>query len=526
MSVVAATVEDLPLVPEVSPEENESLWRAGVLFHLLDSLQRELYEWWWSLSEREKQCVALVSRRAGKTFTFVVICCELALRRKVKLHYAAETAKQVREFLLPTFDIILESCPEDLRPVYKRGEGKFYFPSTGSTITLVGCEDKQKADRLRGPYSDGAFIDEAGYNHVLRYVVVSIFRPMLKGRKGARITMYSNAPFSPSHDIVPLMNAAKDRGAFYHATIYDSPRFTDEEIAEEAEAYGGFDSTDFIREYMALVVVDEDTAIMPEWSSREELPWVMTDTFRARPPEPGDDPEEINPPLVREIPRPAYYDTYTFLDPGFNDLLSLTACYWDYVEQLLVVVAERELYKATTDLIAMAVKEIEQEAWGDYWDWIAQNHGWPTKPYLRVMDRDKRLRADLESDYDLTFTLAVNQDLKKQVADLRRLTRRGGLVVHPRCTGTVAHLRAGYWDTTGNKFARPNKKPPADGSRYYGHFDHISSLQLGYGRVNTSHDPFPKLPPGVSPLTHMVRKFPDKPDDGITHLARRMRRRR
>lgn len=516
----------------ISKELNDYCWRNGVLYHLLDSLQQQIYEWWWSPELTERVRVAMIGRRVGKTFTFGCIASEIALRNPgSQQHYAAPTAKQVRDFLIPNFRMIFETAPEGLEPIYNAREGAFLFKN-GSKIIVAGCEDMKKAERLRGAYTDCGWIDEAGYNPVLRHVALSILLPMCHNRQGAMVTCYSNAPMSPSHDIMGMADRAKARGAYYHATIYDSPRYSEEDIALVAEEQGGVDTSDFQREYMANCIVDEESSVIPEWQSRSLTFWVpQSDTFRAREATEEDDLQQVHEPLIREVPRPQYYDCYTFMDHGFNDILSIVAAYWDFEQGWLVAEGERELHRPTTDMIAAAVEELEQETWGHYWKFVAENHGWDRRPYKRVADAERKTLVDLQGIYGLPFVKAHMEEIHTQVKRLRGLARRGHLVINPRCENLIAHLDAATWNLQRTAFARPSKEP-RPGERYFGHFDHVSTLQIAANNIDRNHDPFPNLPIGISARTHLIKPQAYRSsqqtvaNDGLDTLATKMARRR
>ena len=513
----------------IEPELNEDLWRRGVCFHLLDEAQQEVYEHWYDLPTDVLIVVAMIARRFGKTSIYASICVELALRNPGSLyHYTAATTVQVRNMLIPVFSTMLDTCPDDLKPKLVARDATWVFPN-GSKIVMGGIEDRAKCDRMRGQHSDGVFCDEAGYCPELEYFVNSVATPMLQGRKGARITMYSNAPYSPSHDIVSFANRARETGGYIHRTVYDSPRYSRKDIELFSQAAGGFDSAEWRREYLAEIVVDENYAVIPEWASREDKPWVrVEDSFRARMPQPEDEQGDIKPPLVREVPRPQYFDIYTFMDPGFSpDLTSVLAAYWDYREARLVVENELEIQNMTTDQLAKGIAELEHDTWNNYWTFTSKHHGWASEPYLRIMDVGKQMRHDLGALHGLRFTQANNQDLHSQINRLRQLVRNGKLVVHPRCKKLISHLRAAYWDSGRQVFARPSRKPSSNPNEtYYGHFDHLSALQLGHAHVNKHNDPYPSMPLGISHHTHHVshkRRAGNQPgEDGFAELGRLM----
>lgn len=507
------------VIAVISFEENESYWRAGVLRHLLDPLQQALYDWWWALPPDEREAVLLIARRVGKTFLCVCIAIEIALTQPSSQQYfVGPDANHMRGIIAPIFDMIFAGAPDedgmpqpnlaappDLVPKWKDRESTYVFQN-GSKIILTGGGDLKKVRSKRGTFADAVWLDEAGYNDIVRYAVKSVFLPACKGRAPGRVTSLSNAPHSPAHEFMDLVDEAKERGTLRHATIKDSPRYTPEEVAKYAEESGGEESSDFQREYMANVNrVDDEMAIIPEWHSRATGPWIhVADDIKAQPPSPSTPEGLINEPLIREVPRPHYFDIYTTIDDGYNDLVSILTFYFDFDEQRVVVEGEAELYQATTDQIADKIHEVEQETWGEHWEWLEANHGWEGKPYRRIIDANPKTVSDLNKTYGYDFLRANKSDLHGQIKRLRKQFRYGEIVVHPRCTKLALHLKTGIWNTNKTTFARPNKKP-RPGKTYVGHFDHISSLQHGTRMINRGHDPYPNVPLGISPRTHIIK---------------------
>jgi predicted P-loop ATPase len=64
--------------------------------------------------------VGNISRRWGKSFTMVTYCIEQCLKNpNERIHYGAAFQTDLTKFILPAFHIILQDCPDELRPRYK-----------------------------------------------------------------------------------------------------------------------------------------------------------------------------------------------------------------------------------------------------------------------------------------------------------------------------------------------------------------------------------------------------------------------
>jgi hypothetical protein len=121
----------------------EELWRRGVLFWKLHAGQIKIYE---KLLENEnKLFVANCSRRWGKSYLMVLYALEQCLQKpNTKVRFGTAFLTDLEEFILPAFDLILQDCPEDIKPQYKVQKSKFVF-SNGSEIKLFGVDKNPNA---------------------------------------------------------------------------------------------------------------------------------------------------------------------------------------------------------------------------------------------------------------------------------------------------------------------------------------------------------------------------------------------
>jgi hypothetical protein len=104
----------------------------------------------------------------------------------------------------------------------------------------------------------------------LKYIVQSILIPTTTTTRG-KIILSSTPPKSPDHEFNNYVKTAEFKGSFVKKTIYDAigSRITQEIIDEIVEELGGTDSVEFQREYCCARLVDEDSAVVPEFT--EEL---------------------------------------------------------------------------------------------------------------------------------------------------------------------------------------------------------------------------------------------------------------
>jgi hypothetical protein len=289
---VTNTVE----TPIVSKQQAVALlWGRGVLQYKLDPVQKELYESYKSATS--KTIVWSCSRRLGKSYALCIIAIEKCLQKPNSVvKFIAPSQKHVKMIIRPLFKEILRDCPKKLRPEFKTADNIYRF-ANGSEVQLAGT-DSGHAESLRGGSSDICIVDEAGFCDDLKYIVKSILIPTTTTTRG-KIIMSSTPPKSADHEFVDYMEAAELKGNFIKKTIYDglnNGRITQEIIDEIIEELGGVDSPDFRREYLCELITDEEKAVVSEFT------------------------EELQRDIVKEWPRPPFFDLYVGGDIGFHDL--------------------------------------------------------------------------------------------------------------------------------------------------------------------------------------------------------------
>lgn len=464
------------ITPEAAKAE---LWRRGKLAWKLFDCQRSVYDAYTT-------CLALIvvweiSRRFGKSFLIAIILLEYGIQNPGSvMHYAAPTGKMVRNIFLPNLRVILEDCPEDMRPRIKVSEGVVEFPN-GSVIHMAGCEDELKADRLRGTKSHLFVLDEAGFIPCLKYVVTAIAGPQLL-TTGGRMLVPSTPPTSPGHHFTELAIRAEANAAYQHRTIYDSSvNGTPEKIAEFMDMCGGEDTDEWQREYLARRVIDQQRAVVPEFS-------------------------EAKGEVVVDREPPAYFDTYVSMDVGWAPSLTVVLfALWDMERAELYVQDELVLSKMTTDDLAVGVKATEAELWGGYFARVKAERPFDEEAaevYTRVSDIDLRLIHDMANLHGLDFSPAVKDDKDTAINAVRLGFRKRKIKIHPRCTTLIAHLEAGVW----NK--RRTQYEFVDG---FGHFDAIDALIYLRRHIDESHNPHPHHATGRGE-GYFVRPGQDNPD--------------
>lgn len=444
-------------------EAIDLLWRKGNLLWKLNSAQRTLYDMFYNSTF--KIPVFKLSRRAGKSRTLLVLALEQCLKKPGSLvHYACPTAVMASKIIVPEMRKLLEDCPKDLTPKYFKHDRAFEFPN-GSKIQIEGVEEGN-AERLRGTSTNLGIIDEAGFVDDLEYIIDSILLPQTTTTKG-RLILSSTPPKQMGHPFtLKYQENARKNNAYVKLSIMDildlirnDPahlrHLDDEEVAIQREALGGAASPSWRREFMVEDIVDVNSAVVPEFS------------------------EEIIPYIVKESPRPAYYDPYTSMDPGLVDHTGVLFAYLDFNQAKLVI--EDEYFvngsSVTTQNIASTIKVKEDSLW-------VSPLGIKTKVYLRVSDNEPILLNDLRALHGISFIPARKDDKEAAINDLRIKLVNHKIIINPRCKDLIYQLRNATWNKSRTSFMR---------SEEAGHYDLVDALIYLVRSVQWGKNPTPNM---------------------------------
>lgn len=446
-------------IPQEIVDAYERTWKAGgweprLLLRLLHRTQRELHE--KAETSPGRIFVACCSRRLGKSFWLCTKGVKGALSKpRSQVRYGAPTAKMVRSIVTPHIRQILQCVPPELRPRFRSQDGLWEFPN-GSELHVAGC-DNGNAERLRGTATDEALLDEAAFIDDLEYVVQDILLPQTI-TTGGSLTLASSPPRTPAHDFTKYCKAAEERGAYAHYTIYDAPHLTPELVAEYVAESGGEDTSTWQREYLAKFVVDEESAVVPEFSRYEDE-------------------------LVREWERPPFFDPYVTMDVGFHDMTVAAFGYYDFEKDMDVIEDELVFERTVSGEIDDACIVKELKLWG------------ASPVYMRVVDAPPIVIAELNRE-KRSWVAARNDDPKAAVNALRVRIGQRRMAIDPRCTTIRAHLRHGIWNRAKTSYER---------SGTFGHFDGIDAAKYLVRHLDRSRNPFPQFWHGETADTHHLR---------------------
>lgn len=431
-------------------EAINALWRKGVLHWKLHKGQKEMYD--LARDDASQVMVIGCSRQLGKSYFLVLFAFEECLRNpNIIVKFVAPKTKHIRTVVKPIVRELTVDCPAELIPKWKEKENLYQFPN-GSEIQLAGT-DNGHAESLRGNKATLCIIDEAGFCDDLKYVVNSILLPTTT-RTGGKVIMASTPSKSPDHEFMEFFRLAEVENRLIKKTIYDNPQLTERQIDEIIARYpGGKEDAEFRREYLVEVIISEEDAVVPEFTTKLQLE------------------------AIQEWAKPPFYDAYVSMDIGGKDMTALLFAYYDFAKAKIIIEDEYVVpKKPLTDDIALNVKRIESTLW-------INKYGEVKPPLLRIADNNNIiLLNDLGVKHHLVFLPTLKDNADAALNNMRMLLKSGKIIINPKCKYLISHLKSAIWNKSRNSFARSLDK---------GHFDTIHALIYLCRNVNMNKNPYP-----------------------------------
>lgn len=444
------------IVAATSKSIREELWRRAELSWKLDPVQVELRNLFYE--GKHKLFTWLLARRSGKSFALVVLAIEQCLRKPNSVvKYAAPTKQQINTILRPIFKKILEDCPEDIKPVFKTNDYIYYFPN-GSEIQLAGT-DSGHAEKLRGGDSNLAIVDEAGFCMDLSDLIKSILLPTTL-TTGGKIILASTPPKEEDHDFINYIEESELRGSLVKKTIYDNPRLTNEQRDELIKELGGITTDEARRELMVELIKSTSTSVIPEFN------------------------HDLEKKIVKEWPRPPFFDAYESMDVGGVDFTAVLFAYYDFRADKIIIEDEIVVdFQQPGNNLEVLTKEIihKEES-----HWTNVLSGEVKRPTLRVSDTNPIALNEIRkySNGLINFTTTRKDDKDTALNNFRVLLKAEKIIIHPRCVHFIRHLKNVRWKNKNSKtdFAR---------SPDNGHYDTIPAAIYLVRNINYKKNPYP-----------------------------------
>ena len=392
----------------------------------------------------------------GKTFSLALLAIEACIKKpNTIVKFLSPTRLQCDTNLRPLIREILKDCPEDLAPTFKKNDYVYYF-NNGSEIQLAGSESGN-VEKLRGGYSHISIIDEAQDVTDLTNAVKSVLLPSTLTTKG-KILLAGTPSREPDHDFHKYVEEAEFRGSLVRKTVYENTMLTPEQIEEIKNEVGGENSEEFRREFLCEVIKSQTLSVLPEFNA------------------------ELEKKIVKEWPKPPFYETYESMDLGFKDMTVVLFAYYDFRANK-VVIEDEIATVGHTNLLPDLMKNIaskEIELWTNYYT------NEIVKPNTRVSDINYIVTNEIAraSNGQITFTAAKKDDKEAAVNKLRVMLSNEKIIIHPRCKTLIRHLKNAMWSKSkkGSEFARGGDD---------GHYDSIDALIYLIRAIAFERNPYP-----------------------------------
>lgn len=443
--------------------------------------------------------VLKTGRQWGKSLLFVVIASMLCVRaalegsEAVRVVYAAPSSKQVDEFITPHFLLLQRHAPPELRPEHNQAKGAWEFPD-GSRVVVAGCEDAKKADRLRGPRAHMGIVDEAGFIPIVDYVIESVLGWQL-ATTGGMLLVSSTPPTSMDHPFIALWEAAQLAGCAYEACTPEAPHMTGPLIEKVIRRTKGTGTTAWLRESLALLIADPETAVLPEFSASATV--------------------------IAKHERPTHYYPCIIGDGGGIDLAVYLFGYYDFEADLDVIEDELVFRRTRSDVQDEAIRAKEAELWPGL---EVRRRRVDAAVQVRLdMNREEwgEEGAELAEGMEPPHWQCVTKPRARHLGSmeqgsnrLRVRIARDAVRVHPRCKTTIAHCTSARWDGTRTEFVRVR-----DAQREPIHHYDGAAAAVYFSRDLDRGNPYPILPDGVGLPTHMIREHRLRTTDDQNVLA-------
>jgi len=438
----------------------EQLWGAGVLDWKLTGPQKIIKQ--GILDDKSKISVVMCARRLGKSYLALTMAIEACLKNPDTIvKYVFPKQKAAKKNIIPIMKTILDDCPKHLRPVFMAADLLYKFPN-GSELQMAGS-DNGNIENIRGGNSSLNIVDEAGFCDDLTYAVRSVLAPTTKLTQGRTILVSTPSRYEDHEFVQDWALKYQAEGRIRVFTIFDNPQFTEAIIKDALDDYpDGDKDPGFRREYMCEIMRSADNSILPSFSSDVEKVIVRTD-----------------------YPRPVFYDAYVSMDIGGADLTAVLFGYYDYLNATTVIEDELIFGKeVNTKSVAEAIRKKESELWINPIDLS------PMPPYLRIADNNNLIMlTDLQRDHGINFIPTRKDNREAAINALDVGLSQHKVVIHPRCTHTLYHMKFARWDKSRRNFLKIKDSP--SGQIKGGHADALAAIIYLHRNIIKSKNPYP-----------------------------------
>lgn len=421
---------------EFVPKENliNYMWRHGNLAHKMHETQREIHQ---KVDDADSdELLVFSSRQLGKSYWATIYAIEYCIRNPgCIVRVLAATLKQVQDIVNDNLTPIMRDAPAGLVERQKSS----YRWRIGESSLRLGPLERAYVDYNRGGNASLVICEEGGFipSDDYEYAVRSVIGPQLL-RSGGQLLHVTTPSEDPLHYIhTEVLPKTKLNDAFFHYTIYDNPQITNAQIEKAKELCGGEDSAAWKREYLAQIIRDPSSVIVPQFDIALH---------------------------VKEFAVPANCHWFVSIDwGGVRDRTAGILYGYDFQRNKIIVYAEFDIppNTPTSEVLAQcAAMEGLVEA--------------PIK--ARWADVPGQLQVDLNKAQFET-RLPIKDDWQAGINNMQMIFGRKEIEIFPTCKFLIQSLESGQYNKNRTDFNR---------SESLGHCDALAALMYGLRSVDKS----------------------------------------
>lgn len=443
-----------------------TLWKRGDAIHVImhdhQKIINDLYE-----KFRDQIFAAELARQIGKTFWACAKTDEVS-RKYPGCHNRIGTAFQddLEPIIMASFERLLETCPEDLRPIYRQASGEYiytdhlYGTRKKSRTRLVGID--KNPNKMRGNRIRVFVLEEAGFidSDKLRYTIDSVCIPAQTHEPEGRIILISTTPEEgQDHTFCEVADAAALKGSHLKLTIDDNTTLTQERKEQIISSLGGRGSVAVRRELYCERIVDDTKVVIPDFDEKRH---------------------------VQEFQRPDYFEylhKYAGLDTGVRDFTHAEQGFYDFPKAQLFIEDEFFLknHEVTTPNIFAKTKEVELRL--GYSKELPDGKLERTKNFVRHSDNNNLILIQDLNLLGAPYNPTTKDSLDAMVNKLRVWFKQDRIIIHPRCKFLIGTVRSALWNKSRDDFKR---------TKAFGHADALASLMYLVRNVDELSNPIPR----------------------------------
>ncbi len=425
-------------------ELRQYFWTRGDLRYKLHSTQLEMHKSVNSITSDE--ILVLSSRQLGKSYFGLIYALEFCLKNPGTIvRILAATLKQIQDIVADNLSPICADAPEGLIERHKAS----YRWRIGSSSLRLGALERSNVDYNRGGNASLIITEEGGFVSTddYRYAVESVISPQLL-RSGGRLIHITSPSSDPAHyihtEVLPKTALTK---SVFRYTIYDNPQISAAQIEKAKLLCGGEDSAAWRREYLAEIVRDASTVIVPTY-----------------------DPERH----VREFRIPDYTNWQVSIDFGGVRDKTAAILYTYCFESNRMLIQDERIFPANTptDQIVSGIIAMEGKV---------LSYG--RELSSRWADAPGQLQIDLERIHKFPVRLPKKDDWQAGINNMQVAFANDQVLIHPQCAFLLQSLESGQYNDKRTDFAR---------TEALGHCDALAALSYGL-RMLDRRSPFPDL---------------------------------